>query len=113
MTNKVLSYSLNNQDLNDIEELRIQLKSSNTNTFSELSDRSFLSSKNPHFEVEAECRTFMRKRVTFTNKQKERKTKQNKTKKEKLEATRKWSIEEKNEGNAKSCEKAHARTSTR
>lgn len=112
MTKKVLSYSLNNQDLNDIEELRIQPKSSNTNTFSESSNRSFLSSKNPHFEVEAECRTFMRKGVTFANKQKKRKTKHNK-KKEKLEATRKWSIEEKNEGNTKSCEKAYARTSTR
>ena len=108
MTNNVLSYSLNNQDLNDIEEVRIQLKSSNTNTFSELSNRSFLSSTNLHFEVEAECRTFMRKGVTFANKQKKRKT----TKK-KLEATRKWSIEEKNEGNTKSCEKAYARTSTR
>ena len=87
MTNNVLSYSLNNQDLNDIEEVRIQLKSSNTNTFSEFSNRSFLSSKNLHFEVDAECRTFMRKGVTFANKQKKRKTKQNKKKKEKLGAT--------------------------
>ena len=87
MTNNVLSYSLNNQDLNDIEEVRIQLKSSNTNTFSELSNRSFLSSRNPHSEVEAGCRTFMRKGVTFANKQKKRKTKQNKKKKEKLGAT--------------------------
>ena len=86
MTNNVLSYSLNNQDLNDIEEVRIQLKSSNTNTFSELSNTSFLSSKNPHFEVEAGCRTFMRKGVTFASKQKKRKTKQKK-KKEKLGAT--------------------------
>lgn len=70
MTNNVLSYSLNNQDLNDIEEVRIQLKSSNTNTFSELSNRSFLSSKNPHFEVEAECRTFM---WEGANKQKKKK----------------------------------------
>ena len=72
MTNNVLSYSLNNQDLNDTEEVRIQLKSSNTNTFGELSNRSFPSSKNPHFEVEAECRTFM---WEGANKQKEKKKK--------------------------------------
>lgn len=80
MTNNILSYSLNNQDLNDIEEVRIQLESSNTNTCSELSNKSFLSSKNRHFEVEAGRTTFMRKGVTFANKQKKRKTKQKKIK---------------------------------
>ena len=76
MTNNILSYSLNNQDPNDIEEVRIQLESSNTDTCSELSNKSFLSSKNRHFEVEAGRTTFMRKGVTFANKQKKRKTKQ-------------------------------------
>ena len=70
MTNKVLIYSLNNQDLNDVEEVRIQLKSSKTNTFGELSNRSFPSSKNPHFEVDAECRIFM---CEGANKQKKKK----------------------------------------